>query len=36
MNLMHSSVCHKYEFVNSTNGVNTQSVESLTIVLKWL
>ena len=24
----HQTVCHKYEFVNSVNGVNTQAIES--------
>ncbi|KCZ82000.1 hypothetical protein H312_00482, partial [Anncaliia algerae PRA339] len=24
----HITVCHKYEFVNKTNGVNTQAVEA--------
>ncbi|KCZ80731.1 hypothetical protein H312_01859 [Anncaliia algerae PRA339] len=23
---MYDSICHKYEFINSTNGVNTQTV----------
>ena len=31
---IHFSVCHKYEFVNSTNGVHTQSIESFHNELK--
>ncbi|KCZ80027.1 hypothetical protein H312_02584, partial [Anncaliia algerae PRA339] len=33
-NFLHSSICHKYEFINSTNGVNTQSVESFNNCIK--
>ncbi|KCZ76774.1 hypothetical protein H311_02221, partial [Anncaliia algerae PRA109] len=32
--LLHQSVCHKYEFVNKTNGVNTQAVEAFHNELK--
>ena len=32
--LEHSSVCHKYELVNSETGVNTQAVESSNKILK--
>ncbi|KCZ80115.1 hypothetical protein H312_02477 [Anncaliia algerae PRA339] len=28
LGFFHQTVCHKYEFVNSSNGVNTQSIES--------
>ncbi|KCZ79507.1 hypothetical protein H312_03107 [Anncaliia algerae PRA339] len=31
---LHQSVCHKYEFINKTNGVNTQAVESFHNELK--
>ncbi|KCZ78689.1 hypothetical protein H311_00273 [Anncaliia algerae PRA109] len=31
---LHQSVCHKYEFVNRTNGVNTQAVEAFHNELK--
>ncbi|KCZ80730.1 hypothetical protein H312_01858 [Anncaliia algerae PRA339] len=34
--LMYGSICHKYEFVNTTNDVNTQTFNRLIIVLKWL
>lgn len=30
----HRSVCHKYEFINSTTGVNTQAIESFHNELK--
>ncbi|KCZ78048.1 hypothetical protein H311_00932 [Anncaliia algerae PRA109] len=30
----HGSVCHKYEFINSLNGVNTQAVESFNNCIK--
>ena len=30
----HSTVCHKYEFINSLNGSNTQAVESFNNELK--
>ncbi|KCZ78342.1 hypothetical protein H311_00628, partial [Anncaliia algerae PRA109] len=30
----HNTVCHKYEFVNKTTGVYTQSVESFDNELK--
>lgn len=30
----HETVCHKYEFINSENGVNTQSVESFNNFVK--
>ncbi|KCZ73838.1 hypothetical protein H311_05202, partial [Anncaliia algerae PRA109] len=33
-NFVHHSVCHKYEFINSLNGVNTQAVESFNNCLK--
>lgn len=28
LNYLHSTVCHKYEFINHSNGTNTQAVES--------
>lgn len=31
---VHETVCHKYEFVNSLNGVNTQAIESFNNELK--
>lgn len=31
---VHESVCHKYEFVNSSTGVNTQAIESFHNELK--
>ncbi|KCZ79653.1 hypothetical protein H312_02959 [Anncaliia algerae PRA339] len=31
---LHQSVCHKYEFINKTNGVNTQAVEAFHNELK--
>ncbi|KCZ79584.1 hypothetical protein H312_03029, partial [Anncaliia algerae PRA339] len=31
---IHNTVCHKYEFVNSSSGVNTQAVESFHNSLK--
>lgn len=34
LNFEHSSVCHKYEFVNNVTGVNTQAVESFNSELK--
>ena len=33
-NYEHQTVCHKYQFVNSTNRVNTQAVESFNNELK--
>ncbi|KCZ81872.1 hypothetical protein H312_00631, partial [Anncaliia algerae PRA339] len=27
-NFIHQTICHKYEFINSSNSVNTQAVES--------
>lgn len=33
-NYVHSSVCHKYEFINFESGVNTQSVESFNNFIK--
>ncbi|KCZ80230.1 hypothetical protein H312_02380 [Anncaliia algerae PRA339] len=33
---IHESICHKYEFINSQTGVNTQAVESLNNAMKWL
>ncbi|KCZ78374.1 hypothetical protein H311_00594 [Anncaliia algerae PRA109] len=33
-NFIHQTICHKYEFVNSSNGVNTQAVESFNNCLK--
>ncbi|KCZ81497.1 hypothetical protein H312_01075, partial [Anncaliia algerae PRA339] len=32
--IWHGTVCHKYEFVNKSNGVNTQAVESFNNELK--
>jgi transposase-like protein len=34
-NFTHDTVCHKYQFINSTNGVNTQAVESFNNVIKY-
>lgn len=33
-NFTHGTVCHKYEFINHMNGVNTQAVESFNNCLK--
>jgi transposase-like protein len=34
-NFIHNTVCHKYQFVNSLNGVNTQAVESFNNCIKY-
>lgn len=34
-NYIHNTVCHKYEFVNSLTGVNTQAVESFNNIIKY-
>ncbi|KAG0438258.1 hypothetical protein DMUE_3196 [Dictyocoela muelleri] len=31
----HSTVCHKYEFINNTTGTNTQAVESFNNCIKY-
>ncbi|KCZ80958.1 hypothetical protein H312_01613, partial [Anncaliia algerae PRA339] len=33
-NFTHGTVCHKFEFVDNLNGVNTQAVESFNNCLK--
>lgn len=34
LSFVHGTVCHKYEFINSESGVNTQAVESFNNLLK--
>jgi transposase-like protein len=34
-NYIHGTVCHKYEFINSETGVNTQAIESFNSQLKY-
>ncbi|KAG0437537.1 hypothetical protein DMUE_3637, partial [Dictyocoela muelleri] len=34
LGFVHSTVCHKYEFINSVSGTNTQAVESFNNITK--
>lgn len=35
LNYIHDTVCHKYTFINNSNGVNTQAVESFNSLIKY-